>query len=68
MKKERSGWVSKADRISKAGNLHGNYAEVGTSGKFYCGMSIEACDSDCCDGNCGPNNGCNCKACMFIDV
>ena len=22
----------------------------------------------CCDGNCGPTNGCNCSLCMKLDV
>lgn len=67
MKKERQSWVQKSDRIAKAGNAHGDFARVGESGKFYCGNSIEACNK-CCDGHCGPNNGCNCRACMFIDT
>ena len=69
MKKERLSRVKKCDRIAKAGNAHGNYSQIGMKGKFYCGMRIEACDEDgCCDGHCGPTNGCNCRACQFIDV
>ena len=67
MKKERQSWVQKSDRIAKTGNAHGDFAMVGASGKFYCGNEIEACDT-CCEGHCGPDNGCNCRACIFIDA
>jgi hypothetical protein len=67
MKKERQSWIQKSDRIAKAGNAHGDFAMVGVTGKFYCGNEIEACEY-CCDGHCGPTNGCNCRACMFIDA
>ena len=34
--------------------------------KYYCGK--QALDCRCCDGHCGPNTGCNCSACMQLDV
>ncbi|KAI8508669.1 E3 ubiquitin-protein ligase herc2, partial [Branchiostoma belcheri] len=37
----------------------------GETGKYYCGMKVTACS--CCDGHCGPNNGCNCPACQRLD-
>ncbi|GFN81530.1 E3 ubiquitin-protein ligase herc2-like, partial [Plakobranchus ocellatus] len=35
------------------------------TGKFYCGMKVLSCA--CCDGHCGPNNGCNCPPCQQLD-
>ena len=50
-------------RVNKAGNR----AALGTTGKFYCGKRFnEVCI--CCNGNCGPTNGCNCVDCMELDV
>ena len=38
---------------------------IGETGKYYCGMRLLSCG--CCDGTCGPNNGCNCLACQALD-
>ncbi len=48
-------------------NCKGNLARIGETGKYYCGKPMES-KCECCDGNCGPNNGCNCGACMKLDV
>ena len=40
---------------------------ISTNGKYYCGGSLGTYCS-CCDGNCGPDNGCNCLSCMRMDV
>jgi len=34
--------------------------------KHYCGEKVLTCK--CCDGHCGPNNGCNCSSCTLQDV
>jgi len=36
------------------------------SKKYYCGRKILTCI--CCDGHCGPTDGCNCKACKWLDI
>ena len=46
-------------------NSLGRQARLGSTGKYYCGG--EGC-SDCCNGGCGPTNGCNCEACMALDI
>lgn len=38
---------------------------TGTTGNYYCGMKVLTCQ--CCDGSCGPNNGCNCPPCQQLD-
>lgn len=53
--------------LVKRDNSAGNPATLGSTGKFYCGKPFEERCS-CCDGNCGPNNGCNCRACMEVDI
>lgn len=46
-------------------NCEGVPSQKGETGKFYCGRHILKCS--CCDGNCGPNNGCNCESCQKLD-
>lgn len=46
-------------------NSEGALAKKGDTGHYYCGRSVLSCP--CCDGNCGPNNGCNCPACQRLD-
>uniref|UniRef100_T1IYS2 HECT-type E3 ubiquitin transferase n=1 Tax=Strigamia maritima TaxID=126957 RepID=T1IYS2_STRMM len=46
-------------------NCSGVLAKKGETGKFYCGMRVLTCV--CCDGCCGPNNGCNCLSCQKLD-
>ena len=40
-------------------------SQKGETGKFYCGRRILKCM--CCDGHCGPRNGCNCESCQKLD-
>ncbi|XP_061183765.1 E3 ubiquitin-protein ligase HERC2-like isoform X1 [Saccostrea echinata] len=46
-------------------NSAGVLARKGETGKYYCGMKVLSCS--CCDGHCGPNNGCNCLPCQKLD-
>ncbi|XP_052796353.1 E3 ubiquitin-protein ligase HERC2-like isoform X2 [Mya arenaria] len=46
-------------------NSAGVLAKKGGTGKYYCGMKLLSCS--CCDGHCGPNNGCNCGPCAALD-
>ncbi|CAG9332995.1 unnamed protein product [Blepharisma stoltei] len=48
-------------------NSEGNTSRLGQNGKYYCGRPMKV-RCKCCDGNCGPGNGCNCAACMELDV
>lgn len=48
-------------------NVNDTDATLGSTGKYYCGKSVDICNV-CCDSTCGPTNGCNCRACMLIDV
>jgi hypothetical protein len=44
-------------------NKNGHVVSKGTNDVYYCGQkTLFACG--CCDGSCGPDNGCCCKACM----
>lgn len=47
------------DRIAKTTNGAGKVSRLGASGKYYCGGRLET-KCSCCDGYCGPENGCNC--------
>ncbi|CAF3927391.1 unnamed protein product [Rotaria sp. Silwood1] len=49
-------------------NKYGRAATIGLSGKYYCGGYLDYMHCRCCDGRCGPNNGCNCSACMELDI
>nr|XP_022328228.1 E3 ubiquitin-protein ligase HERC2-like isoform X2 [Crassostrea virginica] len=46
-------------------NTAGVLARKGETGKYYCGMKVLTCS--CCDGHCGPDNGCNCLPCQKLD-
>jgi hypothetical protein len=48
-------------------NAKGRNARLGENGKYYCGGPLEG-PCDCCNGYCGPENGCNCSACMQLDI
>ncbi len=48
-------------------NSAGHLARLGSTGKFYCGEHVDG-KCGCCDGTCGPTNGCNCVACMRLDI
>ena len=49
-------------------NLIGKLAQLGTTGKFYCGGKLDVMKCTCCNGSCGPGNGCNCSECMKLDL
>ena len=67
LRKKSSGYY--VDRIAPKKNLRGANARIGGTGKFYCGQHSETCSlGGCCDGVCGTANGCNCRACMLLDV
>lgn len=53
--------------VDKMKNDRGDYARLGATGKYYCGKKLEK-RCGCCDGNCGINAGCNCNACMKLDL
>ena len=55
------------DRIERTRNGTGRIARLGSTGKFYCGGDLGS-RCTCCNGRCGPGNGCNCSACMLLDV
>lgn len=58
------------NRIGEMTNKYGRAARLGESGKYYCAgkldENIRCCG--CCNGHCGPKNGCNCKGCMELDI
>ena len=56
------------DPISQSQNRFGRLARLGNNGKFYCGGNLDGPKCNCCNGKCGPTNGCNCSACMSLDV
>ena len=41
------------------------YYFAGESGHYYCNLRVLSCP--CCDGICGPQNGCNCIPCQKLD-
>ena len=59
--------VDPLDIIDSVINLNDCESVIGDANKYYCGKNVDTCKS-CCNGNCGPTNGCNCRACMLIDV
>ena len=40
----------------------------GKNGKYYCGKRLDGPHCNCCNGYCGPTNGCNCRSCMKLDI
>ncbi|XP_047126381.1 E3 ubiquitin-protein ligase NRDP1 [Hydra vulgaris] len=55
--------------ISTKINSKGRQARLGATGKYYCSGKLDlASKCQCCDGNCGPDNGCNCTSCMALDI
>ena len=38
------------------------------NGKHYCGYRLDGPRCNCCNGYCGPTNGCNCSSCMQLDI
>lgn len=55
------------DPIATKTNEAGFTARLGSSGKYYCGKNLDPF-CYCCDGFCGPTNGCNCNHCMKLDI
>eukprot|EP01105_Mastigella_eilhardi_P025641 TRINITY_DN7038_c0_g1_i1.p1 TRINITY_DN7038_c0_g1~~TRINITY_DN7038_c0_g1_i1.p1 ORF type:complete len:475 (-),score=139.69 TRINITY_DN7038_c0_g1_i1:84-1508(-) len=49
-------------------NASGLEAHQGTTGRWYCGRPDGGCRCGNCDGQCGPNNGCNCEDCLKLDT
>ena len=47
-------------------NFYERVSRIGKTGKYYCGKKMAKCD--CCNGVCGPTNGCNCVGCMSLDI
>ncbi|EDV24531.1 uncharacterized protein TRIADDRAFT_56425 [Trichoplax adhaerens] len=62
----RNDEVNRTDACSDTRlNSSGAIARKGKSGHFYCGRRVLTCT--CCDGFCGPNDGCNCGPCRRLD-
>ena len=55
------------DLICRKTNSFNRSARLGESGKYYCGGQLDT-GCRCCDGFCGPTNGCNCTACFSLDM
>ena len=47
-------------------NQLGRKTKLGPNGKHYCGGELDI-PCSCCNGRCGPTNGCNCTACLKLD-
>lgn len=60
--------IDNDDRIETATNRAGRRARLGSTGKYYCDGRLDGTRCSCCNGRCGPSNGCNCSACMQLDV
>jgi hypothetical protein len=59
--------ITNLDIFSTRMNGLGNLAVRGHTGRFYCGKKSDIrCNG--CDGNCGPDDGCNCSACLKLDI
>ncbi len=48
-------------------NNQGRSAFLGETGKFYCTAKLDF-KCHCCNGSCGPDNGCNCSSCQELDI
>jgi len=55
-----------SDPVKK--NSAGRDSRIGETGKYYCNGNMGSPSCYCCDGYCGPDNGCNCEPCMKLDV
>lgn len=55
------------DRVGSCRNEVGREARLGETGKYYCG-GVLGTNCMCCNGYCGPDNGCNCASCMKLDM
>ena len=56
------------DVIAIMRNSAGRDSRLGETGKYYCTGRLGKYDCSCCDGSCGPSNGCNCQPCMKLDI
>ena len=57
------------DFIATKVNSTGRQARLGATGKYYCSGKLDLSPKCiCCDGACGPTNGCNCSSCMALDI
>ncbi|XP_013395836.1 E3 ubiquitin-protein ligase NRDP1 [Lingula anatina] len=54
-------------RVERSRNRRNHEARLGSTGKYYCSQRLNG-HCRCCNGYCGPTNGCNCEACMKLDV
>ena len=54
------------DPIASRLNSKQRTARLGVKGKYYCKGRTNC--KNCCDGRCGPTDGCNCGACMELDI
>lgn len=54
--------------IERKLNSIGHMARIGETGKYYCGKTLDGPRCMCCNGSCGPTNGCNCSSCMQLDL
>jgi hypothetical protein len=61
-------WENKNfDRISAKSRPNGKTARLGKNGMYYCGGRLGfVCG--CCNGNCGPDDGCCCVDCMKLTL
>lgn len=50
-------------RVNGAGRI----CKPGVTGKFYCGGPLGV-PCSCCNGYCGPTDGCSCVFCMREDI
>lgn len=57
--------INKINNVSLT-NKKGSKVKLSANGMFYCGMKMEF-RCECCDGNCGPDDGCNCISCMEMN-
>jgi len=48
-------------------NSIGRKARLDKTTKYYCGAKLNG-SCQCCNGYCGPSDGCNCGPCMLLDV
>ena len=59
--------VNERDLICRKDNNAGREARLGASGKYYCGRASDT-RCGCCNGRCGPSDGCNCSSCFRLDL
>jgi len=61
--------VIEADsRIEAVRTPSSRASRLGTSGMRYCGGYLPSPACGCCNGRCGPTNGCSCAECMEIET